>query len=211
MIRDHGGGVDGDHGLVGGLVEIHAGRADDLGDDDALGAVDDEGAAVGHDGEVAHEDLLLLDLLGLLVAQAHTDLQRLGVGSVAGLALLLVVLGLLVHGVVDEAQLQVSGIVGHGIHVLEDLAQTGLQEPLVRALLDLQQIGHIPDLIDTGKALSQGLAVENIFWHGTLSFSILKRPAQLSESQSPALILQVHAGILNADGWWGRVPPPLHK
>ena len=41
---------------------LHARGADELGDDDALGAVDDEGALVGHHGEVAHEDELLLDL-----------------------------------------------------------------------------------------------------------------------------------------------------
>ena len=165
VIRDHGGGVDGDHGLVQGLVEVHAGRTDDLGDDDALGAVDDKGAAVGHDGEISHEDLLLLDLLGLLVAQTNADLQGLGVGGVAGLALLLVVLGLLVHGVVDEAQLQIAGIVGDGIHIPEHLAQAGLQKPFVGALLDLQQIGHLLDLRGAGKALAQSFAVENIFWH----------------------------------------------
>lgn len=69
------------------------GGADDLGDDDALGAVDDEGAGLGHQGEVAHEDLLLLDLLGLLVAQAHPHLDGRGVRGVPGLALLHAVLG----------------------------------------------------------------------------------------------------------------------
>ena len=165
MIRNDGGGVDVDHGLVRGLVEIHAWGTDDLGDDDALGAVDDERAARSHQGEVAHEYLLLLDLLGLLVAQAHLDLERGRVCCVAGLALLLGVLRLLVHGVVDKAQLQIARIVGHGVNVLEDLAKAGLEEPLVRAFLDLQQVGHFHDLLGTGKALSQGLAVENILWH----------------------------------------------
>ena len=38
------------------------GRADELRHDDALGAVDDERALLGHHREVAHEDRLLLDL-----------------------------------------------------------------------------------------------------------------------------------------------------
>ena len=97
VIRDDRGGVDRKHRLVRGLVKIDAGGTDDLGDDDPLGAVDDEGAALGHQGEVAHEDLLLLDLLGLLVAQTNTDLERSGICGVTRLALFLGILGLLVH------------------------------------------------------------------------------------------------------------------
>jgi hypothetical protein len=37
--------------------------------DDTLGAVDHEGALVGHQGEVAHEDRLALDLAGLVVRE----------------------------------------------------------------------------------------------------------------------------------------------
>ncbi len=165
MIGDHGGGVDIDHRLVQTPLEIDAGRADDLRDDDTLGAVDDEGAAVGHDREITHEDFLFLDLHGLLVGQADTDLERGGIRGVAGLALLLGILGRLVHGVVDEAQLQVARIVGHGIHVAEDFVQSGVQEPLVGALLDFQQVRHLHDLIDTGIAHSPRFAVEDFFWH----------------------------------------------
>ena len=45
------------------VVEEHAGAAVHLRDDDALGAVDDEGAVVGHERHVAHVDVLLLDVL----------------------------------------------------------------------------------------------------------------------------------------------------
>ena len=36
------------------------------------------GAAVGHDGEITHEDFLFLDLVGFGVAQAHPNLDGLG-------------------------------------------------------------------------------------------------------------------------------------
>ena len=77
------------------------GRAVHLGDDDPLGAVDDEGAVRRHQGHVAHVDVLLLDVLhraraGLLVDleddQAQRDLQRRGIGHVALHALVDVVL-----------------------------------------------------------------------------------------------------------------------
>src|SRR5690606_38409983 len=48
-------------------LEDHTGRTDELRHHDALGAVDDEGALLGHLGEVTHEDRLLFDLAGVLV------------------------------------------------------------------------------------------------------------------------------------------------
>ena len=64
------------------------GRAHELGDHDTLGAVDDEGALVGHHGEVPHEDRLLLDLAGGGVHEAGADEDRRGEGHVLLLALL---------------------------------------------------------------------------------------------------------------------------
>ena len=165
VVGDDGGGVDAHHGLVRGLVEIDAGGADDLGDDDALGPVDDEGAPRRHDGEVAHEDLLLLDLLGLPVAQPDADLQRGGVGGVPRLALLLGIFGFFVDGIAHEAQFQVSGIVRDGIHLVKDLPKPLLQEPVIGIPLDLQQVRHFLDLRHTGKALAQRLAVHYVLRH----------------------------------------------
>jgi hypothetical protein len=83
--------------LIGGLVAllrvVHARAPDELRHDDTLGAVDDEGAAVGHEREIAHEDLLLLELTGLTVHERHVDEERRLVGHVLFLALLNGVLG----------------------------------------------------------------------------------------------------------------------
>ena len=144
---------------------IDAGGADDLGDDDALGTVDDEGAGLGHQGEVAHEDLLLLDLLGLLVAQAHPHLQGRGIGGVPGLALLHRVLGLFIHGEVDEGELQISSVVTNGGHIPEHFLETSVQKPLVGLLLDFQKIRHVQHFFMAGKALAQGFSVVYILYH----------------------------------------------
>ena len=176
-VGDDGGAVGVVVRLVPGVGKVHTGRTGDLRDDHALGPVDDEGAGLSHDGEIPHEDLLLLDLLRLLVAQAHLHLDGGGVGGVPGLALLHVVLGLLVHGVVDEGQLQVAGVVRNGVHILEHLTQPGVQEPLIGFLLDLQQVGHIQDLLVAGKAFAQGLAVVHVLDHSKnqLAFFFTKR------------------------------------
>ena len=67
-------------GLALVVVEEHARRTVHLRDDDALGAVDDERAVVGHERDVAHVDVLLLDVLdgaraGLFVDIEHDEAQ----------------------------------------------------------------------------------------------------------------------------------------
>ena len=64
-VRDHAGGVEQlarRVGLALVVIEEHARRAVQLADDDALGAVDDERAGVGHQRDLAEVDLLLLDV-----------------------------------------------------------------------------------------------------------------------------------------------------
>ena len=75
--RDHLGGVEVlVRGLVGGLVEVDARRPHQLRHHHPLGAVDDERAVGGHHREVPKEDLLLLDLTGLLVHEPCGHEQR---------------------------------------------------------------------------------------------------------------------------------------
>ena len=78
------------------VVEEHARRTVHLRDDDALGTVDDEGTVHGHERDIAHVDVLLLDVLhrlgaGFLVDIEHDEaqrhLERRGVGQVALTAL----------------------------------------------------------------------------------------------------------------------------
>src|SRR5216684_4329004 len=82
-------------------LEKDAGRSVELGNDDALGAVDDECAVVGHQRNLAEKDFLFLDVanpldlrLRLLFVdrQTNLDLQRHAVTHAAFLTLLLIVL-----------------------------------------------------------------------------------------------------------------------
>ncbi len=75
-VRDEARGVD--PLLVG---EDDARRPVDLGNDDALGAVDDEGSAVRHERKVAHVDVFLANFTCLLEYEVDLRLQGHGVGK----------------------------------------------------------------------------------------------------------------------------------
>ena len=131
---------------------------------------------MGHQGEIAHEDLLLLDLLRLLVPQPDRHLQGGGIRGVPGLALLHIVLGRLVHAEVNERQLQIALIVGNRADVLKNLLQTRFQKLLVGGLLNLKQIGHGHDFFVPGKILSEGFAVVLVLSHLHIHLSFAPPP-----------------------------------
>ena len=160
-------------GLVHLVAVVHAGAADDLGDDDALCAVDDKRTAVRHEWEVAHEDLLLLDLVRLLVVKTHANLDGLCERCIALLAFFDRVLRGLVHAVVQEAQLEIARVVGDGVDIAEDLAQSLVEEPVVGVLLDFEHVGNCQDLVVLCKTLSHRLAKHNVL---NLRHSITSQP-----------------------------------
>ena len=66
-------------GLIDGTIEVHTRGTHQLGDDDALGTVHDEGTHIRHDREVADEDGLRLNLLGVVINKLCGHVQRRGV------------------------------------------------------------------------------------------------------------------------------------
>ena len=110
-VRDNGGGIQFLTGFVAGDAVVNTRGTHQLGNDNALRTVDDEGAAGGHDREISHEDILLLDLARLLVQKACAHTQRCCVGSVALLALLNAVFRRFVKTVVDKVKHQIALIV----------------------------------------------------------------------------------------------------
>ena len=108
-----------------GLHQVGARRTDELRHDDALGAVDDERAALGHPREVAHEDRLLADLARLVVDEGDGDGQRARVGEVL-LAALVDRRGGLVEVELAELHGEVAGVVLDRRDVVDRLAQATL-------------------------------------------------------------------------------------
>ena len=148
-VRDHLGRVERAAAgrVVGGAV-VDAGRADELADDDALGAVDDEGSLVRHEREVAHVDPLALDLAGLLDQELDVDIQGPAEGEVLGPALELGVLGR-AELIVQEMELHhLAGEVLDRADLVEQLPEPLFHEPVERSQLQLDQVGDFEDLGD---------------------------------------------------------------
>ena len=165
------------------VIEEHAGAAVHLRDDDALGAVDDEGAVRRHERHVAHVDVLLLDILdGLRLRlgidvehdQAQRHLQRRGIGHAALTALVDVVLGLLVL-VLDEFELgglrEILDREDRLEHRLQALvrplpaARVPEEKLVVRSLLHLDQVRHFADFLDVPEDLANPLAAGECLRH----------------------------------------------
>ena len=140
--------------LVGGLVqltaEVDARRTHQLRDDHALGPVDDEGAVVGHHGEIAHEDLLLLDLPGDLVDEGCFDEQGPRERDVLVAALLLGEL-LRTEFVRAEVELELFGEVLDRADLFENLFDPLVQEPEERLLLYGYEVRKGENLVELGE------------------------------------------------------------
>ena len=157
-VGDHLGGIQRHAGLVDGLGIVDARRTNQLRDDDALRAVDDERAVLGHQREVSHEHLGFLDLMGVAVGQTHRHLQRRGVGRVALLALLDRVFRLLVQRIIRELEDQALAVVGDGRNIRQHLAKAFLQKALIGILLNFNQIGYCQRFLNAGKTHSRAFA-----------------------------------------------------
>ncbi|OIQ79566.1 hypothetical protein GALL_386850 [mine drainage metagenome] len=155
------------------VLEEHAGAAVQLRDDDALGAVDDEGAGGGHERDLAHVDLLLLDLLDFLGGgfavenhQANPGAQRAGEGQSALLALLDIE-GRLAEIEMHELQAGIARVRDDRKDRRECRLQalvlplrcrdSGLQKLRIGLKLCRQQEGHVKHGSALGKALADAL------------------------------------------------------
>ena len=149
--------------------QVGARRAHELRDDHALGAVDDEGAPLGHAREVAHEDALLADLARRLVDEADGHVQRGLVGLILLAALVDVELGG-VELVVAELHGEAAGVVLDRGDVVDRLPQSVLHEATEAGYLNVDQVGDVDNPFETGvrPALARGRSGERCHEDGSL-------------------------------------------
>ncbi len=159
------------------VVEEDARAAVHLGDDHALGAVDDEGAVLGHERDVAHIDVLFLDVLDRLGAgflihiehdQAQRHLERRGIGHGALLALLDVILGIL-EMVIDIFQQRGFRKILDRKHRRKTVSSPSsmrppsglshLQKLVIGGLLNLDEVRHLRDFDHLAESFAEHVCV----------------------------------------------------
>ena len=135
-------------GLILFRSVVYARRTHQLGNDNTFCTVDDKGAAFGHQGEVAHEDLTLLDFTGFLVPERCSHTQRCCIGHVAFLAFCNGIFRGVIDAVIGKVQYQIAVVVCNGRNVAKNFPQSLFTEPLVRVLLYLDQVRHFQNFVD---------------------------------------------------------------
>ena len=124
-------------GMLRGF-EGDTGRAMQLADHHAFGAIDDKGALGGHQGQFAHEHLFLLGGFGLLLEQ-EGDVERRAVGQAFAQAFQPVELGRAnLVGIIVQHALAIVAL--DGKHFAEDGFQAGMFEAFFGRRIGLQEL-----------------------------------------------------------------------
>ncbi|MPM73164.1 hypothetical protein SDC9_120140 [bioreactor metagenome] len=168
-------------GLAAVVLEEHARRAVQLGDDNPFSPVDHEGTVGRHQGNFTHVDFLLLDFLhgirGFAVHDDQTDLgaQRRREGQATLVALGHIESRLAEH-VADEFQARVAGMrndrENRGKRCLQAFVfpllrrHFVLQEVLERLQLGRQQVRNVQDTGALGEALADAFLLGEGVSHG---------------------------------------------
>ena len=172
-VRNHASGVQqlaGAVGLTTVVVEEHTRAAMQLGNDDTLGTVDDEGTVLGHQGDFPHVDFLLLDVFDRLIGglaikddQAHFYAQRHGERHAPQYAFLDVE-SRVAKAVTDVFKSRITRIADNGENRFEGRVQTditdatlsrfSLEELTIGVQLNGQQVRHIHHMRQFAKVLA---------------------------------------------------------
>ena len=157
------------------VVEEHARRTVHLRNDDALGAVDDEGAIRRHERHIAHVNVLLLDVLDRLCAgvdidikhdEAQRHLERGSVGHTALAALIRVVFRRL-ERVLHKFKKRGAGKITNGEYRLKYCLKAvldpatdrflNLEKLVIGGLLNLNEVRHNRYFADMPEELAHTL------------------------------------------------------
>ncbi len=176
------------------MIEEYARAAVHLGDDDALGAIDDEGAVGRHERHVAHVDVLLLDVLhrlrlGVGIDLEHDEAQRHLKRSSKGHAALLAFVDVelrLLEFVTHEFQHRLARKIGDRENGFEDRLQAVIQTPaggflhlqelVVAFALNLDEVRHFGNFDVLAEELAEAFAASGGLCFGHwFSLTVLKQ------------------------------------
>ena len=113
---------------------------------------------------------MFVDLICFLVNQSHSNLQRCGISYVTFFTLLDGVFSLFfIKCEADEFKTELSAVVCDWRNIVEYFIQSFVEKPLVRILLDLDQVRHFQDfflsLVAHSHAFSSFYRTNSVFFH----------------------------------------------
>ena len=151
-----------------GIVDTR--RSDELAYDNTLGAIDHKGTRCGHKGKVSHKNIVAYDLSAFLIIKPYIDLKWSRVSSVSVLTLLDRILHVILAELeIHKLETQMTVVVRDRRNVSKYFLQTFFQEPAVRILLHLDQIGYLQNLLLSGEThariLTGGNGTYPVFFH----------------------------------------------
>jgi len=129
-----------DAALIRSVLEIGARRTDDLADNDAFGAIDNESTAIGHHWDITHENLIVFfDFACRFEAETEGDLEFAAVGQIAFTAIKRAVFWLL-ETATDVFNEYGVGVVGDWEDFLHDIVDASVEEPFEGIRLDFDKV-----------------------------------------------------------------------
>ena len=145
-VGDHGAGIQ----RAACLIMLHgivdARRTNQLAYDYTLRTIDHEGTGTCHKRKISHEDLMLIDLTGFVVAKPHIYFKGSRIGCISLLALFDRVLDIILAKLMGyEFQTQLAGEIHDRRNVTKGFRQTFCQKPLVGIDLNTDQVRHVQD------------------------------------------------------------------
>ena len=156
-----------------------------MANDNTFSAIDYESTGFGHQGEIAHKYGRFLDFASIFIYQAYFNIHRSRVRFISFLAFLNIIFRF-AKLEVFKRKLQITGKVFNRRNVVENFTQTFLNKPIIRAFLNINQMRHRPNFIDTSIAVPNPITYGNRFKHViTHPFIFLQaRKNQHSKSQA---------------------------
>ena len=137
--------------MFNGIIDSRG--TDKLADNNALSAVDHEGTSICHQRKIAHEDLMFLMLVLILIIKPDLHLHRCSVGRIAFLAFRNGVLDIIPAKLeINKVEAQMPREVVDRENVPEHFPEAFAKEPFIGILLDLYEVRHIENFFLSGEA-----------------------------------------------------------
>ncbi len=214
------------------VIKKHAGRTMQLGDNNALGTVDNKGTVVGHQGDLPHVHFLLLNILDRFAGrilidqhQPHAHAQRHSVGSATQLTFFNIKYRL-AEFVIDVFEAGITGIALDGEHGVKRCMQssgttvfqrnTFLGELSVGVELYRQQVWLIHHLRQFAKTLSNAfflsVRISHQFFPACLAFQKPRSVcAESANDDPPAAGRPENSGRTSAKRPASQARQPCHR